>query len=437
MIESIIYFLPCLVALLWSVSFSFKVKTQGETIYMWFLMASVLYLVAYGIYLYPDTDYHAMVRLESICLPAGLIMTACLVVYLQMLRTKGKMNKNLLFLLLLPAIVEGTALALLYAILGFKDAAIVGAAADKAGQLPEDMYSPLNAAYCLFSETVFNALATIYVILICLSCIQILDKEHYRPQHTWKFLFGGMKASYSRLVAVEVTMLYANFFVMLYPGRLFVVKHPELGISLAIITAIMYHCLSHTVFYHKGGESVTLYELSHLGDKSAKTMDGLVLECTTATVAAEPSPMPFEAEQTEHDTPPLAHTDLHAETHHSESNMALLERFRKLMEEDEIWKDENLNMTMLYDILGVGRTTLSTLLNMEYGIPFRDIVNQYRIEEAKRYMKENPRSTQETIADHCGFKNAQYFNTKFKDVVGQTPQAWLADSAKQAEEIAS
>lgn len=427
MIQSIVYFLPCLVALLWTLSFAFKVKTQGETVYTWFLVASVVYLVAFGIYLYPETDYYVMVRLESFSLPAGLIMAACMVVYLQMLRTKGKMNKNLLFLLLLPAIVEGTALALLYAILGFKDAAVVGAAADKAGQLPEDMYSPLNAAYCMFSETVFNALAAIYVFLVFISCAQILRQEHYRPWHTWKFLFGGMKASYPRLVAIEVLMLYASFSIMLYPGRMFVVRHPELGIAIAILVAVMNHCLSHTIYNSKDGDDVSLYDLSHLGNKRAEAVDVLVPDSMTVAVAAEPTPKPCEEEQPEReDTVQQDNAEHHTEPSHTESNQTMIERFRKLMEEDAIWRDENLNMAQLCDMLGVGRTTLSTLLNMEYGVPFRDIVNNYRIEEAKNYMRCNPTATQDVVAEHCGFKNAQYLNTKFKERVGETPLIWLA-----------
>lgn len=82
-------------------------------------------------------------------------------------------------------------------------------------------------------------------------------------------------------------------------------------------------------------------------------------------------------------------------------------------------------------MMGVGKTTLSTLISQHYDATFRDLVNKYRIEEAKQFMAANPKETQETVALHCGFKNAQYFNTQFKKIVGETPAMWLAGLSKE------
>ena len=76
--------------------------------------------------------------------------------------------------------------------------------------------------------------------------------------------------------------------------------------------------------------------------------------------------------------------------------------------------------------MGISRTTLTSVLIKHYDIPLRDIVNNYRIEEAKTYMETNPQATQEIVAQRCGFKNAQYFNFQFKKIAGSTPAIWLA-----------
>lgn len=205
---------------------------------------------------------------------------------------------------------------------------------------------------------------------------------------------------------------------MLYPGRLFITKHPELGIAIAILVAVLKHCLSHTVYNSADGSPVSLYELSHLGNREAEKMPELVPTQVSAT-ASEVSPASESMELTEESHPGK-------EAHITKSNLVLIGKFKTMMEVDKIWKDENLNMSILCDMLGVGRTTLSTLLNMEYGMPFRDIVNRYRIDEAKNYLRRNPKATQEVVAEHCGFRNAQYLNTKFKQIVGETPMIWIA-----------
>lgn len=81
---------------------------------------------------------------------------------------------------------------------------------------------------------------------------------------------------------------------------------------------------------------------------------------------------------------------------------------------------------MVAELLGMSWFSFSSLVMNTYGIPFRELLNGYRIEHAKRYMRDNPSATQEIVASESGFKNAQYLNHKFKEMVGETPAMWLA-----------
>ena len=76
--------------------------------------------------------------------------------------------------------------------------------------------------------------------------------------------------------------------------------------------------------------------------------------------------------------------------------------------------------------MGVGRTTLSQMINQKYGVPFRDLLNRYRIEAVKAYLMSDPTATQETLAYECGFKYASALNRKFKEAEGETPFSWIA-----------
>lgn len=59
---------------------------------------------------------------------------------------------------------------------------------------------------------------------------------------------------------------------------------------------------------------------------------------------------------------------------------------------------------------------ISKLLNRECGKPFTDIVNEYRIEEAKRFIKQGHMIKE--IASEVGFQSSSYFTKTFKKYVG-------------------
>jgi AraC-like DNA-binding protein len=52
-------------------------------------------------------------------------------------------------------------------------------------------------------------------------------------------------------------------------------------------------------------------------------------------------------------------------------------------------------------------------------LTFTEFLNQFRIEQAKRLLKEDKNVT-ETCYE-CGFESLSYFNRIFKKVVGQNP----------------
>ena len=56
-------------------------------------------------------------------------------------------------------------------------------------------------------------------------------------------------------------------------------------------------------------------------------------------------------------------------------------------------------------VLPLNRTYLSQLINTEYGCNFYQFVTNYRIEEAKRLMREHPDMKFQEIAEQCGFSS--------------------------------
>lgn len=77
-------------------------------------------------------------------------------------------------------------------------------------------------------------------------------------------------------------------------------------------------------------------------------------------------------------------------------------------------------------VLPMNRTYLSQFIKAEFDCTFYQFVTNYRIEEAKRLMRENPDWKVQQIADLCGFSSATVFGRIFARETGLTPTEWLA-----------
>jgi AraC-like DNA-binding protein len=76
--------------------------------------------------------------------------------------------------------------------------------------------------------------------------------------------------------------------------------------------------------------------------------------------------------------------------------------------------------------LGTNRRTVSDCINSQKGCNFTQFVNIYRVEHAKRVMRQNPDKKIADIYIESGFANEGSFFRTFKAVTGMTPKEWLS-----------
>lgn len=72
------------------------------------------------------------------------------------------------------------------------------------------------------------------------------------------------------------------------------------------------------------------------------------------------------------------------------------------------------------DELKVSPTYISRMLNKQVGKPFTEIINEYRIQDAKQLIKQD--YPLKKIAFETGFRSQSYFTQIFKKVVGMSPK---------------
>lgn len=94
-----------------------------------------------------------------------------------------------------------------------------------------------------------------------------------------------------------------------------------------------------------------------------------------------------------------------------------------LFEDERIYRQHDLKIIHISQILKTNRTYVSKLINEEFGCPFSDFVNQYRLNEVKEIIIQNAEGqiTLDELAERTGFTSASSLIRVFKQLEGVTP----------------
>lgn len=106
----------------------------------------------------------------------------------------------------------------------------------------------------------------------------------------------------------------------------------------------------------------------------------------------------------------------------------LVERIIMLMEKEKIYQETELTLQNLADKLQSPSYQVSQAINEGMEKTFYDLINNYRVEEAKRLLLD-PKNSNYTILSvgfEAGFNSKTTFNTVFKKFTGQTPTDFRA-----------
>ena len=96
---------------------------------------------------------------------------------------------------------------------------------------------------------------------------------------------------------------------------------------------------------------------------------------------------------------------------------------QKAMENDKIYLDPNLNLSLMARHTGIAPKTISWVLNQRLQKSFNEFVNQYRVEAIKTKLQQETANnlTIAGVAMECGFNSQATFQRTFKDLTGMSP----------------
>ncbi|MEM7296661.1 MAG: helix-turn-helix domain-containing protein [Bacteroidota bacterium] len=109
------------------------------------------------------------------------------------------------------------------------------------------------------------------------------------------------------------------------------------------------------------------------------------------------------------------------------SKGSLSESLIRLMEEKKPYLDQGFHRRDLAELMSTSEERISSILNNELEVSFYELVNTYRVEEARRFLDEGAMNTltMEAIAHQAGFKSKTTFYKFFKGQFGIRPSDYI------------
>ncbi|MBC3875169.1 AraC family transcriptional regulator [Undibacterium flavidum] len=108
--------------------------------------------------------------------------------------------------------------------------------------------------------------------------------------------------------------------------------------------------------------------------------------------------------------------------------LKLLASLNQVMHEQQLHLHPNLTLALLAKKTGSLQTTVSQVLNDRLNKSFNLYVNEFRIEDAKKLLLNEPHLNMELVAERCGFNSNSTFFAAFKKITEQTPASYRAAS---------
>ena len=108
----------------------------------------------------------------------------------------------------------------------------------------------------------------------------------------------------------------------------------------------------------------------------------------------------------------------------TDTDEVLIQRICNLLEQERLYLNCELKVADIADKLGTNKRYISDCINTQKGITFIQLVNNYRIDYAKRLLKSSPDIKITEVYIKSGFANETSFFRVFKALTGLTPNQY-------------
>lgn len=406
-LASIIYFLPCIISLLWLIIYWFRFKVRTQRLMMLMLVLCVYYFTTYAFLISSSTDYRVMSLLDVLNVPVILTILAVDALFVSAHHSNDLFQSRWKVILFIPVFFFSSVNCLLYYIIGIDEASHLFEQFDRYGKLLPASDTTINHLFMQLRVAFHRFVVSPYILFILVLSMVLSRREGYRLGSVIGFFFRGKESTATRIICLLNSVTLLLLMPLAAIGRSYLYNHPGLGIVLTLMLSVSLFLLFY-VEYVIDTPRFTLRDLSHMQLVQPQPMSDVM-----ATAAGSD-------EGDDEELPNGRAAELAVEQHPE-----LVDAVRKAFDTEKIYLDQRLSIQNMSARLSTNRTTLSLVIGKLYGTTFRQLVARYRVEAAKRYMLANADAKQEVVAMECGFGTAQALNQKFKEVEGESPRIWL------------
>jgi AraC-like DNA-binding protein len=111
----------------------------------------------------------------------------------------------------------------------------------------------------------------------------------------------------------------------------------------------------------------------------------------------------------------------------SDDEQIIVNRLETLFEREKVYQEPDIGRTELARELAVGEATLSRIINLHYGKTIPQILNDYRVKDAQKLLRETDVSINDVFTE-SGFSSMTTFNRVFKELTGISPKEFRSRS---------
>ncbi len=107
--------------------------------------------------------------------------------------------------------------------------------------------------------------------------------------------------------------------------------------------------------------------------------------------------------------------------------LAAMEKIKSLFEDQHVYRNENLNLAALSEMIDLTPHQTSELINTHLDLSFSRLLRHYRIEAAKRMLLAERRASVLSVGMAVGFNSNSNFYAAFKELTGTVPSQFRND----------
>ena len=391
--------LPFSVCAVWCILILLKRrKSLSDRLIMWVMGLLAMSFYCGSAHMDPFPNYHKLFICEILQQFSTLSVFPIIYLYIKSCYEESEV-KWYSYLFTVPSIIQTVAAIILTAVVGF----------DRCAQISEiiqnmdysfsgpSYLSPIENLYVLF---VFKIYFVIFFISLCVSIIcvfSLLIAGKFKFQHIVGFL-RGQKSSF---VANIICLFFVLYFILwgctvlfgqsFMSGRSVFQSIWSLGVAM-ILFMVGYVSAVPAL----PGGYVNLERLRHPFSAMKQSSQEFLQSIDSGPMAGVAT----------------------------SGYDKIMDSFRQYMDKDHGYLNPSLSIEEIARVLNTNRTYVSKLVNLYYGMPFRDYLNKKRMDYARQLMMDEPDAGLDYIAAKSGFQSSTQFIRKFRETEGVTPTVW-------------